>query len=159
MDDRILARLRCPVCAEPLTAATAGTTRALRCPRGHSFDTARQGYVNQLAGRSPHTGDSAEMVAARADFSIDRLSDAQIVSDAIAGAAGVHALDGSGRTQIEVDEHEHGFEAVVLETGLRQPEAIGLYESSGYLPVPPFGYYKDEPLSRCYARRLEGTAS
>ncbi|MFI8804472.1 putative RNA methyltransferase [Micromonospora chalcea] len=68
MDDRILARLRCPVCAEPLTAATAGTTRALRCPRGHSFDTARQGYVNLLAGRSPHTGDSAEMVAARADF-------------------------------------------------------------------------------------------
>ncbi|MFJ5541079.1 putative RNA methyltransferase [Micromonospora chalcea] len=68
MDDRVLTRLRCPVCAEPLTAATAGTTRALRCPRGHSFDTARQGYVNLLAGRSPHTGDSAEMVAARAGF-------------------------------------------------------------------------------------------
>ncbi|MGX1616838.1 putative RNA methyltransferase [Micromonospora chalcea] len=68
MDDRVLARLRCPVCAEPLTGATAGTTRALRCPRGHSFDTARQGYVNLLAGRSPHTGDSADMVAARADF-------------------------------------------------------------------------------------------
>ncbi|MFD6652118.1 putative RNA methyltransferase, partial [Micromonospora chalcea] len=68
MDDRVLARLRCPVCAEPLTGTTAGTTRALRCPRGHSFDTARQGYVNLLAGRSPHTGDSADMVAARADF-------------------------------------------------------------------------------------------
>lgn len=60
---------------------------------------------------------------------------------------------------LEESVHEHGFEAVVLETGLRQPEAIGLYESSGYLPIPPFGYYKDEPLSRCYARRLEGTAS
>ncbi|MEV4690252.1 putative RNA methyltransferase [Micromonospora echinospora] len=68
MDDRVLTRLRCPVCAEPLTGTTAGTTRALRCPRGHSFDTARQGYVNLLAGRSPHTGDSADMVAARADF-------------------------------------------------------------------------------------------
>ncbi|MFF5174323.1 putative RNA methyltransferase [Micromonospora sp. NPDC000089] len=68
MDPRILARLRCPVCAEPLTEATAGTARALRCPRGHSFDTARQGYVNLLAGRAPHAGDSAEMVAARADF-------------------------------------------------------------------------------------------
>ncbi|MFI5833840.1 putative RNA methyltransferase [Micromonospora sp. NPDC051300] len=68
MDHRILARLRCPVCAEPLAEATAGTTRALRCPRGHSFDTARQGYVNLLAGRAPHSGDSAEMVAARADF-------------------------------------------------------------------------------------------
>ncbi|MEU8311156.1 putative RNA methyltransferase [Micromonospora sp. NPDC048169] len=68
MDDRILDRLRCPVCAEPLTETTAGTARALRCPRGHSFDMARQGYVNLLAGRTPHTGDSAEMVAARAGF-------------------------------------------------------------------------------------------
>jgi 23S rRNA (guanine745-N1)-methyltransferase len=68
VDDRILARLRCPVCAEPLAEATAGTARALRCPRRHSFDVARQGYVNLLAGRAPHSGDSAEMVAARADF-------------------------------------------------------------------------------------------
>ncbi|MEH0827835.1 MULTISPECIES: putative RNA methyltransferase [unclassified Micromonospora] len=68
MDDRVLARLRCPVCAEPLTGTTAGTARALRCPRGHSFDIARQGYVNLLAGRAPHTGDNAEMVAARAGF-------------------------------------------------------------------------------------------
>ncbi len=68
MDPRILSRLRCPVCAEPLAEATAGTARALRCPRRHSFDVARQGYVNLLAGRAPHTGDSAEMVAARADF-------------------------------------------------------------------------------------------
>ncbi|MEV0002507.1 putative RNA methyltransferase [Micromonospora sp. NPDC050980] len=64
----VLARLRCPVCGEPLTGTTAGTARALRCPRGHSFDTARQGYVNLLAGRAPHSGDSADMVAARADF-------------------------------------------------------------------------------------------
>ncbi|MFG2053676.1 putative RNA methyltransferase [Micromonospora sp. NPDC048930] len=68
MDDSILARLRCPVCAEPLAEATVGTARALRCPRRHSFDVARQGYVNLLAGRAPHSGDSAEMVAARADF-------------------------------------------------------------------------------------------
>ncbi|MFF4893073.1 putative RNA methyltransferase [Micromonospora chersina] len=68
MDDHILARLRCPVCAEPLAEEAAGTARALRCPRRHSFDIARQGYVNLLAGRAPHTGDSAEMVAARADF-------------------------------------------------------------------------------------------
>ncbi|SBT68852.1 23S rRNA m(1)G-748 methyltransferase [Micromonospora sediminicola] len=68
MDHRILGRLRCPVCAEPLAEATAGTTRALRCPRGHSFDTARQGYVNLLAGRTPHSGDSADMVSARSDF-------------------------------------------------------------------------------------------
>ncbi|SCE75413.1 putative RNA methyltransferase [Micromonospora mirobrigensis] len=68
MDPRILDRLRCPVCGEPLAEATAGSAQALRCPRRHSFDLARQGYVNLLAGRAPHAGDSAEMVAARADF-------------------------------------------------------------------------------------------
>ncbi|MFI1191994.1 putative RNA methyltransferase [Micromonospora sp. NPDC020750] len=67
-DPRIVDRLRCPVCAEPLAEAVAGTGRALRCPRRHSFDVARQGYVNLLAGRAPHVGDTAEMVAARADF-------------------------------------------------------------------------------------------
>ncbi|MEU1589031.1 putative RNA methyltransferase [Micromonospora sp. NPDC005710] len=68
MDSRILDRLRCPVCGEPLAEATEGTARVLRCPRRHSFDVARQGYVNLLAGRAPHVGDSAEMVTARADF-------------------------------------------------------------------------------------------
>ena len=47
-----------------------------------------------------------------------------------------------------------GFDALVLETGLRQPEAMALYESSGYVPVPGFGYYRDMPLSRCYGKPL-----
>jgi hypothetical protein len=35
-----------------------------------------------------------------------------------------------------------------------QPEAIALYLSSGYTPVPGFGYYRDSPLSRCFGRLL-----
>lgn len=64
MDADVLAHVRCPVCGEPLGA----TPGALRCPRGHTFDVARQGYVNLSTGRSPHPGDTAEMVAARAEF-------------------------------------------------------------------------------------------
>ena len=55
---------------------------------------------------------------------------------------------------LERSAAEHGAEALVLETGLAQPEAIALYESSGYTPVPAFGYYKDAPLSRCFGKRL-----
>jgi diacylglycerol O-acyltransferase / wax synthase len=47
-----------------------------------------------------------------------------------------------------------GCRRVVLETGLAQPEAIALYTSAGYLPVPGFGHYKDAPLSRSFARDL-----
>jgi GNAT superfamily N-acetyltransferase len=49
---------------------------------------------------------------------------------------------------------ESGIDALVLETGLRQPEAMALYETSGYVPVPGFGYYRDMPLSRCYGKPL-----
>jgi GNAT superfamily N-acetyltransferase len=47
-----------------------------------------------------------------------------------------------------------GIEVMLLETGLRQPEAIALYESSGYQRIAGFGFYKDAPLSRCMARSL-----
>ena len=43
-----------------------------------------------------------------------------------------------------------GLKEVWLETGLMQPEAIGLYESEGFVLIAPYGFYKDEPLSRCY---------
>ncbi|WP_342747110.1 putative RNA methyltransferase [Micromonospora wenchangensis] len=79
----MVARLRCPVCALPLAAAT--DTRALRCPRRHSFDLARQGYVTLLAGRAPHVGDTADMVAARADFLAAGHYD--VISSALAEAA------------------------------------------------------------------------
>ena len=47
-----------------------------------------------------------------------------------------------------------GIEGMVLETGLEQPEAIALYTSSGYEPVPGFGYYCGSELSRTFGRRL-----
>ena len=56
--------------------------------------------------------------------------------------------------ELERTAAEAGFEAVVLETGLAQPEAIGLYESSGYVPVPGFGHYCGSELSRCFGKRL-----
>lgn len=47
-----------------------------------------------------------------------------------------------------------GYEALVLETGLRQPEAIGLYTSAGYQPITGFGFYCGHELSRCFGKRL-----
>lgn len=49
---------------------------------------------------------------------------------------------------------ERGFMRLVLETGVRQPEAIALYRSAGYRRIANFGPYVDEPTSRCYARWL-----
>ncbi|MEJ3742097.1 methyltransferase domain-containing protein [Actinomycetes bacterium KLBMP 9797] len=59
-----LTYLRCPLCHD----SVAVTPQAVRCARGHGFDRARQGYVNLATGRVPHSGDTAEMVAARTEF-------------------------------------------------------------------------------------------
>ena len=49
---------------------------------------------------------------------------------------------------------ERGLRRLILETGVRQPEAIGLYESAGYRCIPRYGPYVDAPTSVCYARWL-----
>ena len=47
-----------------------------------------------------------------------------------------------------------GIDQVVLETGTVQPEAIALYQSSGYVPVDGFGYYAGRPRSLAFGKRV-----
>lgn len=61
MHPEIVEALRCPIEGGGLVVER----RTLRCTAGHTFDLARQGYVNLVAGRDPGTGDDAAMVAAR----------------------------------------------------------------------------------------------
>lgn len=57
--------------------------------------------------------------------------------------------------ELEAGAAAAGRTRMVLETGLKQPEAIGLYESCGYLPVPKFGYYRHDELSVCLGKDLK----
>ncbi len=56
---------------------------------------------------------------------------------------------------LEADAVAYGAEAMVLETGVRQPEAIALYRSAGYVTVPDFGHYAGDALSRCFGKLLD----
>jgi GNAT superfamily N-acetyltransferase len=47
-----------------------------------------------------------------------------------------------------------GHPVLRLATGELQPEAIALYESSGYVRTASWGKYVDQPLTRCYAKTL-----
>lgn len=40
-----------------------------------------------------------------------------------------------------------------LETGIHQREAIRLYQRAGFRRIPPFGAYKEDPLSLFFERR------
>jgi GNAT superfamily N-acetyltransferase len=67
---------------------------------------------------------------------------------------------GVGRTilrSLEQRARESRYTALRLETGARQPEAIALYESEGYLPIEPYGFYRDSPLSRCFEKHLDAS--
>ena len=65
MPDILPSQLICPVCREALTS---DDHKHWRCDNNHSFDRARQGYLNLLLAhkkRSKAPGDDADMVAAR----------------------------------------------------------------------------------------------
>ena len=56
--------------------------------------------------------------------------------------------------ELEARARAIGYTQLVLETGTRQPEAMALYESAGYESIEPYGFYKNAPGSRCYAKDL-----
>jgi len=65
-----------------------------------------------------------------------------------------HRGRGIGRTilaALEARAVEVGYTTLRVETGSRQPEAIGLYTSAGYVAIPPFGKYAG---SHCFEKRL-----
>ena len=55
---------------------------------------------------------------------------------------------------LEVWAQELGYSRCVLETGIRQPEAIALYEKNGYQRIPNFGQYKGVENSVCFEKKL-----
>jgi len=80
--------LQCPV--RGCRNALARQERRLVCPRGHSFDVARSGYINLLQPqdrRSKQPGDTAEAVAGRR-----RLHDLGVTAPLLAAVAGLVAL-------------------------------------------------------------------
>lgn len=56
--------------------------------------------------------------------------------------------------ELEAIAVERGLSRLVLETGVKQPEAIGLYVSEGYRPIDNYPPYEDEDDSRCFAKAL-----
>jgi GNAT superfamily N-acetyltransferase len=57
-------------------------------------------------------------------------------------------------TELEARAGALGYGRLILETGVRQPEAMRLYETAGYESIEPYGFYRSSPLSRCYAKAL-----
>jgi GNAT superfamily N-acetyltransferase len=108
-------------------------------------------FVGYLDGRPVATGAWRR----RRDVVVDGIDQvAEIKRMYVVPAARQRGLARAMLAHLEETARQSGAGTMVLETGLEQPEALALYASSGYRPIPGFGFYKDSPLSRCLARRL-----
>ena len=68
-----------------------------------------------------------------------------------------HRSRGLGRAILEELENAGralGYTRMRLETGNEAPEAISLYTSSGYEPIPCWGSFASDPKSRCFEKPL-----
>jgi GNAT superfamily N-acetyltransferase len=92
--------------------------------------------------------DAAEPGFADGDAEVKRM----YVSPAARGLGYARAV----LAELERTAAARGRSRMVLETGTEQPEALALYRSSGYVPIPPFGRYRCAPSCRCFAKPLVG---
>jgi GNAT superfamily N-acetyltransferase len=107
-------------------------------PAGGTFLLARvEGRPVGCGGLRRHTDDVAELKRMYVVPSERRSGVARVLLSALEA----HAM-------------RLGYRSIVLETGVGQPEAIGLYESSGYRRIPNFGRWADSPLTVCLGKRL-----
>ena len=83
-----------------------------------------------------------------------RPGDAEIKRMYVAEAMRGRGLARLVLASLEVAARAAGRQRMVLETGLRQPEAIGLYRSNGYARIDNFGVYRHHPESLCFAKDL-----
>lgn len=141
--------LTCPVCGRPLNRAE----NRFSCQKNHSFDVARQGYVNLLTVTQKHSknpGDTRDMVAARRAF-LDRGHYAPIAKKVAslltpvlpASPAFLDAGCGEGYYLSELMKHfEAGYflgvdiskDAVRFAAG-RNKQALWLTASAAHLPI------------------------
>lgn len=54
---------------------------------------------------------------------------------------------------LEMWAQQLNYTSFILETGKRQPEAIGLYKKAGYLLIPNYGQYKNVETSVCFHKK------
>ncbi|MGZ4506977.1 MAG: GNAT family N-acetyltransferase [Blastococcus sp.] len=134
----------------------------------------QQEYVQRYGGRDGAVVDPGEFLPPRGIFLVAEVG-------GVAAACGAWRAHGPGTVEIkrvyvepgfrrqglaqrlmaelERTAREAGFRSAVLNSGLRQPEALALYARLGYGDVPGFGIYADAPDARFLGKDLvAGTA-
>lgn len=162
--------------SHPMTQTTARPTLTIESadPVG---DTARElihalcSEMGERYGTPPSPFSPAEAAAPRSVFLLARLDGhpvgcgalrwfddhtAEIKRMYVAPAGRRRGI--ARRLLVELERHAQafGYQAIRLETGIRQPEAQRLYEALGYRGIAAFGPYAGNPTSVCYEKAIHG---
>lgn len=144
------------------------------------IEQVQEEYVVRYGSRDESPIDHAEFLPPRGAFFVGHLDGTPVVSGAwrrrsdvefagttqaaeikrmyVAPVARGLGLARRMLAHLEATASAAGAEAMILETGDLQPEAIALYASSGYETIPGFGHYRDSPVNRCFGKRLATSA-
>lgn len=57
-------------------------------------------------------------------------------------------------TRLEQYARELHYQRLILETGLKQPEAMNLYSKFGYIRLKCYGRHLNDPDSRCFEKTI-----
>ena len=106
-------------------------------------------YVARYGGEDETPLDPVMFDPPRGSFFVGYVRDVPVLTGAWRRRDDVEAFGSTETAEIK---------RMYVASGLRgrglAREAIGLYESSGYTPITPFGHYRDSPLCRCFAKSL-----
>ncbi|HUR74262.1 MAG TPA: GNAT family N-acetyltransferase [Sporichthya sp.] len=126
-------------------------------------------YVVRYGGRDATPVEAAEFAPPRGLFLVGRLFGEpiacggwRVVEPGVAELKRMYVASGfRGRglsrillAALEDSARTAGITRLRLETGHRQPEAIRLYETSGYTVIEKFGVYRHDPGSTCFGKSL-----
>jgi putative acetyltransferase len=121
----------------------------------------------QYAAESRHGFSADRLIRERVAFFVARVDGEPAACGGVLFVDGEHAeikrmyvrpaFRGRGLGQAVLEHlaahaRAHGLTTLRLETGIHQVEAIALYERAGFRRIPPFGPYRDDPVSPCYER-------
>ena len=138
------------------------------------IEAVQEEYVVRYGSRDDTPIDQTEFIEPRGAFFVGYLEGRPVVSGAWRRRDDVEAAGTSATAEVkrmyvvpsarglglaramlahlEATAFAVGVEALLLETGTMQPEAIALYESAGYESIRGFGHYRDSPFNRCFAK-------
>jgi putative acetyltransferase len=87
-------------------------------------------------------------------FALGEAGQAEIKRLFVRPAARGRGIGRALMAQLERRAAEEGVRLLQLETGVKQPEALALYRSLGYVERGPFGAYRPDPLCLFMEKRL-----